>query len=277
MIFNKAKYLQLLEKRKIEAALEYRASFTPEYLYKFFGLNEIKDEEVERQLVQSNEQKFSTLENNQLWFALPEYQNDPYEFSGMYLDKARLLSWGFDLNAIESVEQMIRNIPICCFVANSSSNLPMWVHYANNHRGYCVKYKVNNKMSVRNIIYEPKRIPIATIFAEFLTAAKKFDDGVGPMDDVRFYSMILQEMLFIKHDSWSSENEYRIVFPSEKSIEKGMYVSVTDVGLEVSEIICGYKCARNHIERLSRIADSLSVPCRKCSLSETDFTVYDEV
>ena len=277
MVFSKTRYIQLLEQRQIEAALEYRASFTPDCLYKFFWLNEIRDEDSEQQLVKANNQRFTTLERNQLWFALPEYQNDPYEFVGMYLDKDKLISYGFQREEIESIEQMIRNIPICCFVANSSSNLPMWAHYANNHRGYCVKYKVNNKNAVRSIMYEPNRIPVATIFANFITAAKNLDKGIDSIRDVQFYLTLLQEIMFIKHSSWSSEKEYRIVYPTDKPVEKGLYVDVSSVGLEVKEIICGFKCASNHIVKLDRIASALKVPCRKCTLSETEFTVFSEV
>lgn len=270
-------YMQLLEQRRIKEALNYRASDTPDYLYKFYWLHEITDEETDKRLVESNNQKFATLEKNQLWFALPECQNDPYEFKGMYLDREKLYSLGFSPEAIDGTEKMICSIPICCFVANSSSNMPMWAHYSNNHRGYCVKYKVNNKHAVRSVLYEPNRIPIATIFAAFITAAKNLDEGTGKDEDVWFYKTILQEMLFIKHKSWSAEKEYRIVYPTDKLIKNGISVEVKDVGLEISEIICGYKCSRDHIDKLAQIAESLSVPCRKCSLSETDFTVYDEV
>lgn len=256
---------------------DYRASFTPDFLYKFYWLHEITDEETDKRLVESNNQKFATLEKNQLWFALPECQNDPYEFKGMYLDREKLCSWGFSPEAIDDAEKMIRSIPICCFVANSSSNMPMWAHYSNNHRGYCVKYKVNNKYAVRSVLYEPNRIPVATIFAEFITAAKNLDEGTGKYEDVQFYAAILQEMLFIKHKSWSTEKEFRIVYPTDKPIKNGLSVEVKDVGLEISEIICGYKCSRDHIEKLAQIAGSLGVPCRKCTLSETEFTVFSEV
>jgi hypothetical protein len=74
-----------------------------------------------------------------------------------------------------------------------------------------------------------------------------------------------------------SEKEYRIVYPTEDLIQKGIEVDISKVGLEISEIICGYKCASEHMDRLDQIASLLNVPCRKCILSETEFTVYDEV
>lgn len=277
MGFSIKHYCQLLEQRKSKEALEYRVSFTPNYLYKFYWLNEIENEVKDKKLIDSNEQKFSTLKNNQLWFALPKYQNDPYEFKGMYLEREQLYAMGVQSEGIDEVEKKFQNVPICCFVANSSTNMPMWAHYANNHKGYCVKYKVHNKYAARSVIYEPNRIPIATIFTNFITAAKKLDEGIGKIEDVQFYSNILQEMMFIKHESWSAEKEFRIVYPTEQPIKRGVYAGVKDVGLEVSEIICGYKCSEEHISKLAQIAETLGVPCTKCKLSETDFTVYDEV
>lgn len=276
MHFSRENYMSMLEQRHIEEAQEYRSSFTPDHLYKFYWLDEMqngREEESSRR----NERRFSALENNQLWFALPEYQNDPYEYLGMYLDKEKLVAQGFNISTIEGVEESIRKIPICCFVANSSSNMPMWAHYANNHQGYCVKYKVHNKRCVRSVLYEPERIPIASIFEGFIASARGVENGTGAIEDVQFYSSLLQEMLFIKHTSWAGEKEYRIVYPADEQISKGTYVTVPEVGLETVEIICGYKCSDTHVARLVQIAEKLNIPCRKCSISDTEFTVYDEV
>ncbi|MCM1508886.1 MAG: DUF2971 domain-containing protein [Ruminococcus flavefaciens] len=275
MSFNNNVYLELLNQRKFDEALEYRASFVPDYLYKFFSLYDIESCNANQYFSDENEKRFNTLENNQLWFALPDTQNDPYEFKGMYFDKISLKEIGFSDDALSVVESLIYNIPFCCFVNNSSENLPMWAHYANNHKGYCVKYRVDNKRRVRNVIYEPSRIPISKILAAFITNAHKVEKGEGNLSDVNFYSFVLQEMLFIKHDSWANEKEYRIVYPEEK-IDKGIRVDTSSVGLHAEEIICGYKCAEEHVNRLSDIAKKLSIKCTKCEISENAFTVYSD-
>lgn len=273
MPFSNNKYFELIDQHKFNEALEYRAAFVPDYLYKFFSLYDIDSCNKDQYFLDENEKRFNTLENNQLWFALPDTQNDPYEFKGMYFDKVSLKKLGFSDDVLAVIESLIYNVPFCCFVDNSSENLPMWAHYANNHRGYCVKYRVENKRGVRNVIYEPSRIPISKILAAFITNAQKFEKGEGNLSELNFYSSVLQEMFFVKHISWANEKEYRIVYPDEK-IDKGIRLDTSVVGLRAEEIICGFKCADEHVNRLSDIAKKLSIKCMKCEISDVAFTVY---
>lgn len=275
MKFNISQYMQFLKEQKISEAEEYRAFFTPNYLYKFYSLSEEEGDQFEKR----NEERFSTLERNQLWFSHPRFLNDPYEYRGMYLDKQTLYSYGFSEEVLSAVEQEIYNTPVCCFVSNGCDNLPMWANYANNHQGYCVKYKVNNKFAAKGVIYEPKRIPIAKLFADFAQAARNCEKRMGDEKEVKVYATILREMVYIKHESWSSEREFRIALfqKSVSASEKGINVNIDDLGLECVEIIAGYNCSISHVKCLTKIAESLSVPCKKCRLSEVDFTVYDEI
>lgn len=275
MPFSNNVYFKLLNQRKFDEALEYRAAFVPDYLYKFFSLYDVDSCKKDSFFSEENEKRFNTLENNQLWFALPDTQNDPYEFKGMYFDRNSLRELGFSDDALSVVESLIYNIPFCCFVENSSENLPMWAHYANNHKGYCVKYRVENKKCIRNVIYEPSRIPISKILATFIAYAQKYERDGENLPEVKFYSSVLQEMLFVKHVSWANEKEYRIVYPDE-NINKGIRVDTSTIGLHAEEIICGFKCADEHVNRLSDIAKKLSIKCKKCEISDIDFTVYSD-
>lgn len=275
MEFNTAKYLKFLEEHRFEEAIAYRSSAIPNYIYKFYWLYEIDDKAPIQKQVDENELRFKSLRENNLWFALPEKQNDPYEFRGIYLDKKALLSRKVPEKVIDRFEDAVRQFAICCFVDNSSDNMPMWAHYANNHRGYCVKYKVKNKRALRNVLYEPEPIPITNIFLGFLLeAAKELEKDNEERD---FYSMILQEKLFVKHDSWKYENEIRGVWLTEKGTTNGLNVSVTELGLEPVQIICGYKCSDEHEKILREIADVLSVHCIRCEPSETKFITYEDV
>ena len=152
-MFLNSHYMKLIENRCFQEAGEYRASTIPDYVYKFFSLSESSEE---------NEKRFDTLQSNQLWFAAPSKQNDPYEFKTMFLDKGKLHEIGFSEESIAETEKLMLSVALCCFVGKSSDNMPMWAHYANQHQGYCVRYKVTRKCCIRNVIYEPKRIPIAS-------------------------------------------------------------------------------------------------------------------
>lgn len=79
--FNINTYFELIECKKIDEAIEYRASLVPEYIYKYVALSDD---------ITTNNLKFSTLLNNQIWVSSIQCLNDPYEFSGMYINKEEL-------------------------------------------------------------------------------------------------------------------------------------------------------------------------------------------
>ena len=270
MEYSSEKYFRLLEEGKFEEAIAYRAEQIPDYLYKFMPLfNDIKDDE-------ENKKRLESLENNQIWFASAAKQNDPYEFNGIYLDKEKLLALGMPNDLIDKASDLLlRSTILTAFTANMHDNLPMWAHYSNNHCGFCVKYKVENKQSIRNVTYEERRIPIASIFVNFVNAAHQYE-ATGDMEylqKVQFYSTIMQEKFFCKHSSWAYEHEYRAILPLENEID-GMNVDISVIGLCVSEIYCGINCNEKNKSELARISAKIGVPIHECKPSNTAFTVF---
>ncbi len=267
--FSYHKYFELITNGKTREAFSYRAEFTPEYLYKFFWLcDDPNDPE--------NTKRFNTLENNQIWFAKPEMQNDPYEFKGIYIDKAKLCELGVASQSIDVANDLfLKSIVLTAFTANMSNNLPMWAHYSNNHKGYCVKYKVGNKHTIRNVIYESKRISMSNTFFNFL---QKTDYGVKfrnnkYLEEAQIFSSILQDMFFMKHDSWEYEHEFRALYPFDGDAP-GTNVSIDELGLSVIEIYSGINCSKGNEIQLSQIASKLCVPFRKCQTSSTEFSIF---
>ena len=271
MGYTYREYMKLIEIGKIEEAIDYRAEYTPDYLYKFFWLsNDPKD-------TAENEKRFYSLENNKLWFASAASQNDPYEFKGIYLDNEKLLNLGVTQNSIDkSSELLLKRAILTAFTANMSDNLPMWAHYSNNHRGFCVKYKVGRKQAIRNVTYEERRISIANIFTNFLNAAHQCTT-FGEADyylKTRIYSTIMQEIFFYKHSSWAYEHEYRAIFPVDHETA-GMNVDIGELGLSASEIYCGINCNTKNKKRLVEIATKIGVPIKECKTSPVAFTIFE--
>lgn len=271
MEYSHGKYLMMVEEGKIEEAIAYRAEHTPDYLYKFFWLsNDPKDDG-------ENEKRFYSLEHNKIWFASAASQNDPYEFKGIYLDNEKLLILGMPQDVIDSVSELLLKCTILtAFTANMNDNLPMWAHYSNNHRGFCVKYKVGHKQAIRNVTYEERRIPIACILTNFINAADQYTtfSSADNYQKVQLYSTIMHEIFFCKHKSWAYEHEYRAVFPVEHETV-GRNVDIGELGLSVSEIYCGINCNAKNKNRLAEIALKIGVPIKECKVSDTAFTVFE--
>lgn len=173
-----------------------------------------------------NEYLIDSLQNNYLYLNKVHKMNDPYEgafdltvsidliedYYGLLKErlqmpdemkcsieqivndeaKANLLARIF-----ESVAKKASNehIGIYCFTQNKNS-LPMWAHYANNHKGIMIEYDAENKVA-------QKAQPI--IYKENLN-----DIVLSNKSDFKKLDTILYDSLTVKHSSWSYENEYRI-------------------------------------------------------------------
>lgn len=269
--FDYKQFLDMVSAGRIEDAFDYRATFTPDYLYKFFPL-------VDNSKDKKNQQRFYSLANNYLWFATPEVQNDPYEFMGLYWDEDQLLKMGVQQRSIDDTKTLLlKQIALTAFTSNMDNNLPMWAHYANNHHGYCVKYKVGNKHTIRNVIYDSQRISMTKTFLNLIHMINK---GITMqdksfIDEANIYSAVLQDKFFYKHNSWEYENEYRALWPFE-SDKTGFNLPIAELSLTVQEIYSGINCSDENKKELSNIATILNVPFKECAMSNSEFTVLVE-
>ena len=271
--FNYEYFYSLIKSGEIDAAFDYRASFTPEYIYKFYPLT---DDPVNEEQKQLNQKRLYSLENNMIWFTSPEKQNDPYEFKGIYWDDNKLLQVGVPQQSIEYTKELLfKRILLAAFTSNMNDNLSMWAHYANNHQGYCVKYKVGNKRTIRNVIYSSSRTSMTNTFMNFLQQGLrgvKLGD-VKLFEESQKHSAILQDKFFYKHASWEYENEFRALYPFDGT-ETGLNVSIDELSLSVEEIYSGINCSKENKKELSQIASKLKVSYKECSMSDVDFTVF---
>ena len=268
MDFSISKYGKLLLDEKTQEAKQYREACIPDTLYKFMSLT--KDNCL-------NRKKLQTIKSDCLWAAPAEDQNDPYEFIGVYLNKAELQKSGISEKDTERYMQRFRSLfCLAAFTSEMVENLPMWAHYSNNHKGFCIKYVVESKKYMRNVLYEPKRIPIANIFLNYITAERLAERDPTMKAKAEHYALILQDLYFVKHRSWEYEHEYRIIYPWETAPGlKGLRISNKDAGIRIDTIYSGYQCSDIHKDKLRSIASMLKVDYKECKISDTSFAVFE--
>ena len=115
----------------------------PNTIYKFICLG---DNEVE------NEKRFSTLENNEIWFCRADRLNDPYEGCNCsYWDEFpdHDIDFFFGVKNLrngwnEYIERQKHNLGICSF-SQFHDLMPLWAHYAGDHQGFCCEYEIIDK------------------------------------------------------------------------------------------------------------------------------------
>ena len=147
-------------------------------------------------------------------------------------------------------------MPIASFTENIAQNLPMWAHYSNNHRGYAVKYKVNNKRMLRAVLYQSEIEDFTNKFLYFLHSifASKETHNLETIKAAHFYSSVFLFIPFTKHQSWKYEKEYRMIYP-EIITESRLNVETSNLGIEPTSVYAGIKCSEEHKERLEATID----------------------
>lgn len=242
------KYFKLLSEHKLDEARETRMATIPEKLIKFVWLN---DDD-------SDEKRFTSLKNNEIWFSHKRYLNDPYEFKGMLVDRAKFVEAGYPEDVIDKYQTLFEfdDYGITCLSANEIDYLPMWAYYTNNHKGFCIEYEVIKKDCIYEVLYEPERIKVASLLFQCKEAVRKAIQG-SDKKQADIYSAIFLQNLFIKAKAWEHEKEYRIVYPI--GAKKGENIPAYMLGMKVSRIVAGINCSEKNIERLDKISNSLDL------------------
>jgi len=241
----------------------------PDILYKYYSLTNDK---------KLNRQKLQTLMGSKVFLSDIRDFNDPFDGKGYYYDANQLKK--FDWLASSGgklIDDFTTFIKATALTSNGVHSMPMWAHYSNNHKGFCVSYNMKNNMVLSGctfpVQYTDQRIDVTSLMeqqANMLTSAIEKQSAVGNkkilIDDLSMVYMTL--LLFnLKHVSWSYENEFRC---TTGAIAKGIpYIEANP-----KEIFIGMKCSPKHSKQLTEIASVLNVPIHRMALNECS-AVFD--
>lgn len=182
---------------------------------------------------------FGIFSNNQLKYNYPAYFNDPFDC----LFDIKIDSTGFNKEEFERIvgdyvpdyiwtsqrkiiEKKINNpsliakhihklrkekLTITCFNSNPLSIL-MWSHYANNHQGMLLEFKIPKS----NSLIEPIPVLYDDEYQTINTPWQKLENAENENE---FMTMITRETIFRKSSEWSYEKEFRLVGDPSTNID----------------------------------------------------------
>lgn len=269
----------LLLEDNFDETAKYKAKVLPDVLYKFVSLY---DEDQDEHNKEDNEKKFSSLEKGEIWFSSRKAMNDPFEFKGLYMDKAKMCRNRWSPDAVERINYILQDsFFLSSFTTNMCNNLPMWAYYANNHAGYCIKYRVNKGAIVHQVKYFDQRCQIDGVVTKLFDYGCIQNDITVPEENRKKANIeyqecleIIHKMYLIKHTSWNHENEFRL-FCDALPGERGRNISAASVGLTPTDVFCGVHCSEKHIEKIQSISDKTGLVFHRCKLSPIDFLVIE--
>lgn len=239
--------------------------YIPATLYKFYSLT--NDEIL-------NGQKLSTLRKKQVYMSAISDFNDPFDGKAFYYDPKSLAG----IKRLEAHGgRLIDDFTVfnrgTAFTENDTSCMPMWAHYSNNHRGYCVAYdmKVPENLSLSAsmfpIQYTDQRLDITSHMKKYaeMTAAET-DRQIAQgnkeilINDISIIYLAAY-LCNIKQLTWQYEKEFRCTIAA--NAEGAPYVTAVPKAIYV-----GMNCTKENRDELMLIARQLAVPIYQMQLNE---------
>ncbi|WP_185141495.1 DUF2971 domain-containing protein [Cohnella nanjingensis] len=232
----------------------------PDVLYKYFSFTD--DENL-------NNLKLNTLSEKKIFLADSKDFNDPFDNKAFYYRNEDLSQFE-ELGPFDGQigDEIMFSSRAASFTKTGFNSMPMWAHYANNHRGFCVSYNLQDSGNIElagstlPIQYTDQRIDITNILVNYVDLVlkekrKQISEGRKKiiLNDLTLVYIIVF-LQNIKQTSWQYEQEFRCV-AGRTSIGMPFMKAIP------SAIFAGEKCSPFYIERLCGIARDLNVPLYK--------------
>lgn len=143
---------------------------------------------------------------------------------------------------------------ICSFTERLDT-LPMWAHYANNHRGFCMEYKLSSLTSefaenVFPVLYTQEGINSTSILKQYFSGNKRINPD-----------RILM-VPFIKSIDWSYEKEWRYVLDNP-ALKNGLPLKI---GFP-DTVYLGNKLNEEHVREIEDICKRRNIKMAQKELS----------
>ncbi|WP_395549186.1 MULTISPECIES: DUF2971 domain-containing protein [unclassified Lacrimispora] len=201
--------------------------------------------------------------HGKIWFSKYGILGDPFEMKGFaYLkDKSEGLGLAQRLNNLFNEQ----SVAIASFT-KSKNNLPLWAHYASNHKGYCLELEIELPKHVFPVTYHTERKK-EYIYSQYTVNKQN-------MQEMNQWA----EQLCRKAKQWDYEEEMRVIYYSGNGAEidgNGILVNFNDFGLRLKRIIIGINCSNKNKKILGELARKLKIECSQAVLSSQKYEVFD--
>lgn len=223
-----------------EEIIKYKTAMIPDVLYKYISLrkNETK----------LNSQKIEDIGKSFVYCCKVEELNDPFEgrfafFKGDNEDDIR------DLFSSLTYEKLY----ISSMTSVGPNSMPMWAYYANNHEGFCLKLRTSDSFyngEIYPVFYSEFRDNWYNIMNNVVSSIMEYYEKTGSTDTKQFlnYTQMMIISYCVKHSSWKSEKEFRIIQPYQDHRL-----------VDIEKIYLGRRCQKVHEEEIVEIAKKKNI------------------
>lgn len=206
-----------------------------------------------------NEFFIEDLINQTITLSPPTEMNDPFDnILSFWSEKGNLDFLSKNRKDSEIYSRSFDYYRIRSFVANKSTfetdndllkNVQMWSHYADAHKGLCVKYRLSRHFIKSETPFDNSEDDVYKVFRLHPVIYKSSYslEGIKAVDST--------ELICRKQSAWEIENEVRLICYNPYINEKWITEPLKDSIIE--EIIFGFRCTERHKATIYQIAKML--------------------
>ena len=202
-----------------------------------------------------NDYSKDDLINNKITVSPSKKMNDPFDsIINLWGSEEQLKETCKEHKHIKNLSRSFDYFRIRSFCNGETEetlgNLLMWSHYADEHRGYCVKYKLS-----KQFIKQDENDSFEHMFLKPIIY-RKDEEKV----DISELTTINTDLAFAtKHRSWKYENEVRLIVYNPNK-EESFYGIPLDKDSCIEAIYFGCKCKPGTINTIKNLFSKADIP-----------------
>lgn len=216
-----------------------------------------------------NEYSLSDLINNEITVAPSKRMNDPFDsIINLWGSEEQLGKTCKEREHIKNLSKSFDYFRIRSFCNGNTTrtlkNILMWSHYADEHRGYCIKYKLS-----KHFIKQDENDCFEHMFLKPIIYRKDKEKV-----DISEMTTINTDLAFAtKHRSWKYENEVRLIVYNPNK-EEAFYGIPLDKDSCIEAIYFGCKCEQKTINTIKNLFSKADTPPKFYQMKSDSKDVY---
>lgn len=223
-----------------------------------------------------NEYSLSDLINNEITVCHPSVMNDPFDsIANLWSTESNLNNICTEEQHISSYSKSFQYFRIRSFVANKVTydtddnilkKILMWSFYANEHKGFCIKYRL-----AKHFIKQEKN----TDYCNLRMIPVKYDNTFC-LEGTQ--NITTSNSFALKNQVWEYEDEVRLLSYNIKTESKFLGIPLIEDKSNISrieEITFGLLCPEDHKKVIRNIIKSYPYDIKLREIYRTDRDIYN--
>lgn len=216
-----------------------------------------------------NDYSMDDLINNKITVCPSKNMNDPFDsIINLWSNEKQLKKTCKEHKHVKNLSRSFDDFRIRSFCNGETEealkNLLMWSHYADEHRGYCIKYKLS-----KHFIKQDENDCFEHMFIKPIIY-RKDEDKV----DISEMTTINTDLAFAtKHESWGYENEVRLIVYNPNK-EDAFYSIPLDKDSCIEAIYFGCRCEQKTINTIKNLFSKSDTPPKFYKMKSDSKDVY---